>query len=162
MIVPWELVTLDCSLTHVLQPPKTQPYHSWELDELGLYARSLLLINNIMLSSTILCMIKSPCYCFSKSKNCRDVMPENWKSKLNTHTGLTLLYVGPSHSKTMPEITKRRCKTMKILLDPRKNLSFAVKKDVWCSIVERTFFNIKTFVLIARVLRRWLFLIKAQ
>ena len=26
-VVP-ELVTLDCSLTHVLQAPNTQPYHS--------------------------------------------------------------------------------------------------------------------------------------
>ena len=28
LTVPPELVTLDCSLTHVLQVPNTQPYHS--------------------------------------------------------------------------------------------------------------------------------------
>ena len=45
-----ELVTLDFSLTHVLQMPNTKPYHSWELDGLGLYVRLSLIIDKIMLA----------------------------------------------------------------------------------------------------------------
>lgn len=45
-----ELVTLDFSLTHVLQMPNTTPYHSWELDGLGLYVRLSLIIDKIMLA----------------------------------------------------------------------------------------------------------------
>ena len=45
-----ELVTLDFSLTHVLQMPNTKPYHSWELDGFGLYVRLLLIIDKIMLA----------------------------------------------------------------------------------------------------------------
>ena len=32
-----------------------------------------------------------------------------------------------------------------------KNLNFAVKKNVWCSIVDMIFFNIKNRLVIARV-----------
>ena len=45
-----ELVALDFSLTHVLQMPNTKPYHSWELDGLGLYVRLSLIIDKIMLA----------------------------------------------------------------------------------------------------------------
>ena len=65
-----ELVTLDCSFTHVLQAPNTQPYQSLELDGLGLYVRSLLLIDKTMLG-------QAPLHCFSETKDCRVVMPEN-------------------------------------------------------------------------------------
>ena len=45
-----ELVTLDFSLTHVLQMPNTKPYHSWELDGIGLYLRLSIIIDKIMLA----------------------------------------------------------------------------------------------------------------
>ena len=142
-VVP-ELVTLDCSLTHVLQVPNPQPYHSLELDGLGLYVRSSLLIEKNMLG-------QAPLHYFSKTKNCRVVMPENWVSKLISHTGLWL-YVGPSHPDTLSEMTKTPCKTMKIFgRSWGKNLKFPVKKDVWCSTVDIIFFNIKSRLAIARV-----------
>ena len=65
-----ELVTLDCSFTHVLQAPNTQPYDSYNLDGLGLHVRSSLLIDKTMLG-------QAPLHCFSETKDCRVVMPEN-------------------------------------------------------------------------------------
>ena len=73
-----ELVILDCGLTHVLQVPNTESYHSLELDGLGLYVRLLsLLIDKIMLD-------RAPLQCFSETLDCRVVKPENWVSKLNS------------------------------------------------------------------------------
>ena len=96
---------------------------------------------------------QAPLHCFSETKDCRVVMPENWKSKLNSRTGLGL-YVGSSHPKTMSEMTKPPCKTMTIFGRSWKNLNFPIKKDVKCSIVDRIFFNIKNRLAIARVPRR--------
>ena len=139
-----ELVTLDCSLTQVLQVSNTQPYHSYKLDGLGICVRSSLIIDKTMLGQASL-------HCFSKTKDCKVVMPENWVSKLNSRTGLGL-YVGSSHPKTLSEMTKPTCKTMETFgRSWEKNLNFAVKKDVWCSIVDIIFFNIKNWLVIARV-----------
>ena len=116
------------------------------MNGLGLYVRSSLLIGKTMLG-------QAPLHCFSKTKDCRDVIPENSVSKLNSHTGLGLP-VGPSHPKTMSEMTKSPCKTE----NHGKNLNFAVKKDVWCSIVDRIFFNIKNQLGIARIPTRGVYI----
>ena len=54
-------------------------------------------------------------------------------------------------------LAKKTKKTVKIffLVDSGEHSNFSVKKDVWCSIVERPFFNIKNQFVIARVPRRW-------
>ena len=101
-----EHMTLACDLTHVLQVPNTEHYHTYELDGLGLYVRSSLLIDKTTLG-------QAPLHCFSEIKDCRVVMPENRVSKLSSPTGLGL-YVGLSHPKAMSEMTKTPWKTMKI------------------------------------------------
>ena len=121
------------------------------MDGLGLYVRSSLLIDKIMFDW-------APLQCLSKTKDCRVVKPENWVSELNSRTGLGL-YLGSSHPKTMSEMTKtplqKKKKTSKFLVDSGKHSNFSVKKDVWCNIVERPFFNIKNQFVIARIPRRW-------
>ena len=67
-------------------------------------------------------------HCFSKTKDCSIVMPENCVSKLNFRTELGL-YVGSSHPKTMSEMTKPPLER-DILVDPGKKLYFAVKEKV--------------------------------
>ena len=67
--------------------------------------------------------------------------------------------MGQSHPKTMSEMTKPLCKEKKtsknfFLVDPGAHSNFSVKKDVWCNIVERPFFNIQNQFVIARVPRR--------
>ena len=44
-----EFVTMDCKITHVLQVPNTQPYHSLELDGLGFYMSSSLITDKTTL-----------------------------------------------------------------------------------------------------------------
>ena len=124
-----------------------------ELDILGLYVRSSLFIDKTMLD-------RAPLQCFSKTKDCRFVKPENWVSKLNSRTGLGL-YVGSSHPKTLSEMTKSACKKEKsncrifFLVDSGQHSNFSVKKYVWCSIAEKPFFNITNQFVIERVPRRW-------
>ena len=113
------------------------------MDGQGLYVRSSLLIGKIMVDP-------APLHCFSKTKDCRFVKPENWVSKLNSHTGLGL-YVGHHTQRQCPKRQNSLAKLWKFLEDPNEHLNFAVKKDVWCSIVDRIFFNIKNHFLIARV-----------
>ena len=105
--------------------------------------RLSLLIDKAMLD-------QGPFHCFSETKDCRVVMPENRVSKLNCCTGL-VLKVGSSHPKTS-EMTKPPCKNMKIFgRSWEKKLNFAGKNDVWCSIVDIIFFNIKKSLVIVRV-----------
>ena len=58
------------------------------MDGLGLYVRSSLLIDKTTFGQASL-------HCFSETKDCRVIIPENWVSKLNSGTGLGL-YVGSS------------------------------------------------------------------
>ena len=101
---------------------------------------------------------RAPLQCFSETKDWRVAKPEHCMIKLNSHRGLGL-YVGPSHPKTMSEMTKPLCKERKMsklfyLVDPGEHSNFSAKKDVWCNIVERPFFNIQNQFVIARVPRR--------
>ena len=68
------------------------------MDGLGLCVRSSVLIDKTMLG-------QAPLHFFSETKDCRVVMPENWGSELSSRTGVGL-YVGPSHPKTLSEMTK--------------------------------------------------------
>ena len=88
-VVP-KLVTLDCSLTHVLQTPNTQPYHS-----------------DSWLTGVICEVVKpqrpdqdweAPLQCFSwKLGSCRGVNSWRWVSKFNlpTWTGIMCEVVTP-------------------------------------------------------------------
>ena len=100
------LTELATHVTHVLQAPDTLPYHSLELDRLGLYVRLPLFIEKIMVD-------QAPSHCFSEIKGCRIVKPDGRVSKLNSRIEHGL-YVGSSHPKTMFEIAKPHGKTMKI------------------------------------------------
>ena len=95
-------------------------------------------------------LCQAPLHCFSKTKDCRVVVPENSVSKSNSHTGLGL-YVGMSHPKTCLKCQNCHGRPSKYLVDPGKNSNFAVKKDVWFSIVDIDFFNFKNWLVTARV-----------
>ena len=60
LTVVHELLTLGCSLIHVLQAPHTHPYQNQELDGLGLYVMLSLLIDKMMLGLT-------PLHCLSET-----------------------------------------------------------------------------------------------
>ena len=66
LTVASELVTLDCSLTHVLNSALPQLRFAWA----GLFLRSSLLIDKTVVDQT-------PLLCFSKSKDDYREMPEN-------------------------------------------------------------------------------------
>ena len=84
--------------------------------------------------------------------------------KLNSRTGLGS-YVGLSHPKTISEMAKPLAKRKKkqkkklFFVDSVEHLNFVVKKDVWRSFVKRAFFNISNQFVIARVPRRWLYIL---
>ena len=54
-----------------------------------------------------------------------------------------------------PLAKKKKKKRQNFLIDSGEHSNFSVKKDLWCSIVEKPFFNIKNQFVIARVPRRW-------
>ena len=117
------------------------------MDGLGLYVRSSLLIDKTMLGQALL-------HCFSKTKDDRVAMPEIWVSKLNSLTGLGLMW-GRHTQRPCLKWQNHLAKPWKYLEVAWKNLNFAVKKDVWCSIVQRPFFNIKNQFVITTVPRTW-------
>ena len=90
LTVVHELLTLDCSLIHVLQAPHTHLYHNQELDGLGLYVMSSLLIDKMMLGLT-------PCIASLKLQGCRA-----WKLRYQTQfpsrTGVLFGMVTPKHN----------------------------------------------------------------
>ena len=123
-----QLVALDCSLTHVLQAPNTHPntVKSW-MDGLGLYVSlSIFIDKDHMLG-------QGPLHYFSKIKDCRVVMPENWVSNLNSHkkAGIICGVVTPKdnlwNDKTSLQTMKMSGRSWE-KLNPGKNLNFAVKK----------------------------------
>ena len=107
-----ELMSLDDSLA----------CHGKELDELGLYVKSSLLVDKTMLG-------QAPLHCFSEIKDYKVFNPANWVSKLNSSTGMGL-YVGSLHTKTMSEMTNPPCKTITILGRSWGTIKLCCKKDV--------------------------------
>ena len=96
---------MDCSLTHVLQAPDTQ------LCQLRVGWTKV--ISAVATPHRQDHVWSSPLPLLLRTKDSRVVKLENCVSKLNFCTGLGLC-VGSSHPKTMSEVTKLPCKTMKI------------------------------------------------
>ena len=111
------------------------------MDGLALDVTLSVRIDKIMLD-------QDPLHCFFETKDCRVAKPENWVRKVNSRTGLVVTL------KEMSEMIKKPLQNhAKFLEEPEEHLNFAV--NVWCSIVEGIFLNIKNQFAIATVPRRW-------
>ena len=104
--VALKLVTLDCSLAHVLQAPNTQPYHSWYL--IGwcyMWGHQSQRPDQDW---------QAPLQCFSwKLASCRDV--NSWRSsKLNPPTR-TAVICGVATPKEILRKTKPACTNLTML-----------------------------------------------
>ena len=90
---------------------------------------------------------------FSKIKDCRVVMPENWVSNLNSHkkAGIICGVVTPKDNLWND---KTPLQTMKIFGRSWEKLKLCCKKgmyNVWCRFVDIIFFIIKNWLVIAKV-----------
>ena len=126
--------------------------------------------SSLLISKTML--DRAPLQCFSETKNYRVARPESWVSNSIPIQDWGYMWDRHTQQTQFPYRTEVICgvvtpkdniwndknllqkKLLKFLVDAGEH-SFSIKKDVWCSIVERHLFNIKNQFVIARVPRRW-------